>query len=321
MSIQPPPLFVDVTWTLAAGKRALETLVAAKAVCGLDVQMHLSCTDLTRDMAEAVLSDAAQAGIRGLMILRGDPPADRDGEWLPIDDGFRNPGELVAFVRQRHGDQFSISVAGHPAGHPAHPAASQEAQIEYLRAKVPLRSTTHPLVAIPQPLASPSRSAWRVQRARTGASGAADGTHGAGRDAWGVRWTAARTWSSRRPSSPRTTTLASSPPAAPPVRRAALHAPRALGHAHVRDAGRAARWKGCQEGRGGGCAAQTCASMPIRSGAKQIYRGWLAGLLGGSWERGFWEGGATGWAGGGLGTEDRLAMVADDGARSVEPKA
>jgi hypothetical protein len=37
----PPPLFVDVTWTLEGGKRAIETLVASKAVCGLQVQVKL----------------------------------------------------------------------------------------------------------------------------------------------------------------------------------------------------------------------------------------------------------------------------------------
>jgi methylenetetrahydrofolate reductase (NADPH) len=172
-AMQPPPLFVDVTWTLAAGKRALETLIAAKAVCGLDVQMHLSCTDLTRETAEGVLADAAQAGIRGLMILRGDPPADRAGGWQPTEDGFSTPAELVTFVRQRFGDRFSIAVAGHPAGHPDHAAAPRDAQIRYLRDKVlpapppccPLRSLCCMCAMAASPLCSwPHRTATDPKR-------------------------------------------------------------------------------------------------------------------------------------------------------------
>ena len=55
------PLFIDVTWTLDAGKRSFETLVAAQAICAVDVQMHLTCTGITRDTADDLLAEAAQA--------------------------------------------------------------------------------------------------------------------------------------------------------------------------------------------------------------------------------------------------------------------
>ena len=106
---------------MTAGKRALETLVAAKAVCGLDVQMHLSCTELTREMAEEILDDVVQAGITSILALRGDPPASSSGSqqtnslqgqaagqdcvarstWQPIEDGFQTPAELISFIRKK----------------------------------------------------------------------------------------------------------------------------------------------------------------------------------------------------------------------------
>ena len=178
--------------------------------------MHLSCTDLTRETAEAVLADAAQAGIRGLMILRGDPPADRNGGWQPIEDGFRTPADLVAFVRQRFGDRFSIAVAGHPSGHPDHTAAPRDAQIQYLRAKVLPRSRLSPVdgfppmrfrgrqrmldidefratersVATTQPSTAPALAAG-APRIPGGARVRGALKAGGG---WRGRWTAGRTW-------------------------------------------------------------------------------------------------------------------------------
>jgi methylenetetrahydrofolate reductase (NADPH) len=129
----PPPLFVDVTWTLSSGKRALETLIGAKAVCALDVQMHLTCTDLTEDMCEGVLEDAAQAGIWSVLALRGDPSPGTT-QWRKIDGGFEHAGDLVSFIRKRYGDAFSIAVAGHPQGHPC--SGSREQSMQHLKDKV-----------------------------------------------------------------------------------------------------------------------------------------------------------------------------------------
>jgi methylenetetrahydrofolate reductase (NADPH) len=129
----PSPLFVDVTWTLSSGKRALETLIGAKAVCAVDVQMHLTCTDLTEDMCEGVLEDAAQAGIWSVLALRGDPSPGTT-QWRKADGGFAHAGELVSFIRKKYGDAFSIAVAGHPQGHPC--SSSRDQSIQHLKDKV-----------------------------------------------------------------------------------------------------------------------------------------------------------------------------------------
>eukprot|EP00290_Baffinella_frigidus_P056647 CAMPEP_0180363464 /NCGR_PEP_ID=MMETSP0989-20121125/14038_1 /TAXON_ID=697907 /ORGANISM="non described non described, Strain CCMP2293" /LENGTH=388 /DNA_ID=CAMNT_0022355899 /DNA_START=11 /DNA_END=1174 /DNA_ORIENTATION=- len=112
--LKPKPLFVDATWTPATGRRALETLVAARALCNLDVQLHLTCTTLSKEAAAKALDDAAAGGVRSLLILRGDPLPGA-AEWAPAQDGFKDAEALVAFIRARNGDTFSIAVAGHPA--------------------------------------------------------------------------------------------------------------------------------------------------------------------------------------------------------------
>ena len=134
-SSNPPPLSVDITWTLSAGKRSFETLVAAKAVCALDVQMHLTCTGITRRDADDLLAEAAKAGILSILVLRGDPPpAENAVAWEPRPDGFQNAGELVEHIRRRHGRFFSIGVAGHPLGHPM--STSRADELQHLKRKV-----------------------------------------------------------------------------------------------------------------------------------------------------------------------------------------
>ncbi|EKX53021.1 hypothetical protein GUITHDRAFT_51215, partial [Guillardia theta CCMP2712] len=127
------PLFVDVTWNMESGKRAIETLVAAKAVCSLDVQMHMSCTGITKKMADDLLVEAMDADIRSILVLRGDP-APGKSDWEPVADGFKNASELVSYIRHKYGDFFSLSVAGHPGKHPA--SSSKEEDLEHLKQKV-----------------------------------------------------------------------------------------------------------------------------------------------------------------------------------------
>ncbi|MBI4754029.1 MAG: methylenetetrahydrofolate reductase [NAD(P)H] [Betaproteobacteria bacterium] len=80
---------------------------------GLPAAPHLSCIGSTRESIGEILDQYRAAGIRRIVALRGDLPS-----------GMADPGELryanelVAFIRERTGDWFTIEVAAYPEYHP-----------------------------------------------------------------------------------------------------------------------------------------------------------------------------------------------------------
>lgn len=74
---------------------------------------HLSCVGSTRDNIRQILDEYRANGIRHVVALRGDIPSGMGdvGE-------FRYANELVAFIREIHGDHFHIEVAAYPEYHP-----------------------------------------------------------------------------------------------------------------------------------------------------------------------------------------------------------
>ena len=66
---------------------------------------------------ETALKTAKSNGVRNIVALRGDPAAGQE-EWKAADGGFTCALDLVVFMREKFGDDFGISVAGYPEGHP-----------------------------------------------------------------------------------------------------------------------------------------------------------------------------------------------------------
>jgi len=96
---------------------------------GLDAAPHLSCVGGTRDEIAALLQRYREAGCRRIVALRGDLPS---GMGHPGE--FRYAADLVAFIRDRHGDHFHIEVACYPEVHPN--AEDALADLRYFKAKV-----------------------------------------------------------------------------------------------------------------------------------------------------------------------------------------
>ena len=93
---------------------------------------HLTCVGATKRDVNAVVRDIAQAGIRHIIALRGDPPEGVGAKFEPHPDGYRNAADLVGGIREL-GD-FEISVAAYPEKHPE--SFTMEVDLALLAAKV-----------------------------------------------------------------------------------------------------------------------------------------------------------------------------------------
>merc|ERR1719160_93807 len=114
-------MWVDVTWGAggSTADRTLEICINALKYYGLNVMMHLTCTNMEVSKIKEALEICKANGIRNILALRGDPPGfDQGGpKWQKIDGGFGYAVDLVSFIRQEYGDYFCIAVAGYPEGH------------------------------------------------------------------------------------------------------------------------------------------------------------------------------------------------------------
>lgn len=117
------PLFSDVTWG-AGGSTADLTMEIATHLqsTGHVANMHMTCTNMEKDgdpkiAVQAALKTAYKNGVRNIVALRGDPPAG-EKEWMAAEGGFTCALDLVEHMRENFGDEFGISVAGYPEGHP-----------------------------------------------------------------------------------------------------------------------------------------------------------------------------------------------------------
>jgi methylenetetrahydrofolate reductase (NADPH) len=96
---------------------------------GLAAAPHLSCIGSSRASVADILQRYRDNGIRHIVALRGDIPS------VMVDVGeFRYANELVAFIREQHGDWFQIEVAAYPEYHPQ--AQSAEADLRAFVNKV-----------------------------------------------------------------------------------------------------------------------------------------------------------------------------------------
>ncbi len=128
------PHFVSVTYG-AGGSTRERTHATVKRILAdtmLTPAAHLTCVAANRAEVDAVIEAYAQAGVRHIVALRGDPPGGIGERYEPHPDGYRNAADLVAGIK-RIAD-IEVSVSAYPEKHPD--SASVAADIDMLKAKV-----------------------------------------------------------------------------------------------------------------------------------------------------------------------------------------
>ena len=128
------PNFVSVTYGAGGStrERTHATVKRILAETALTPAAHLTCVAATRADIDAVIQGYAQAGVRHIVALRGDPLGGLGERYAPHPGGYRNAADLVAGIK-RIAD-IEISVSAYPEKHPDSP--SVEADIDMLKAKV-----------------------------------------------------------------------------------------------------------------------------------------------------------------------------------------
>lgn len=128
------PLWIDVTWGPggSTAEKTLDICRNALKCYGLNVMMHLTCTNIEGGSLYDTLIRCKQAGIVNILALRGDAPTAVE-EARP-GGCFRYAVDLVRYIKEHFGNTFCIGVAAYPEGHAE--ASSREADMTRLKEKV-----------------------------------------------------------------------------------------------------------------------------------------------------------------------------------------
>ena len=96
---------------------------------GVTALAHLTCVSLTKQEVEQLLGELKNRGIKNILALRGDIPADSE---FPLPDGYRYASELTEDIKKFGG--FCVGGACFPECHPD--SDCMEEDIENLKRKV-----------------------------------------------------------------------------------------------------------------------------------------------------------------------------------------
>ncbi len=128
------PRFVSVTYGAGGSTRERTHATVARIVreTTLVPAAHLTCVGASKGEIAEVAEQYWDAGVRHIVALRGDPPAEAGGHFVPHPDGYGSAAELVEGLRRQR--NFELSVAAYPEVHPD--AANAVADLDNLKRKL-----------------------------------------------------------------------------------------------------------------------------------------------------------------------------------------
>ncbi|HEY1753498.1 MAG TPA: methylenetetrahydrofolate reductase [NAD(P)H] [Caulobacteraceae bacterium] len=133
------PQFVSVTYGAGGSTRdrTHRTVTRMLAETGLTPAAHLTCVNASRGEVDEVIRGYWDAGVRHIVALRGDPPGQIGGAYVPPADGYAHATELTAGILGIA--PFEVSVGVHPQVH--RESGTLQRELDVLKAKVDAGAT------------------------------------------------------------------------------------------------------------------------------------------------------------------------------------